>query len=120
MNVRIAGAKRDASRLGIAKSDAMLYFTQYKVCSDHVYMFISFRQTQNVSKIIRWLKGKSSRIPLTEYTHLRNQFWGRHLWARGYLAVSSGNITDEMIQKYIEEQDGEPVTDDGPFQIDPF
>lgn len=46
---------------------------------------------------------------------------GRHLWARGYLAVSSGNITDEMIKKYIEEHEGEPVNaDDSRFRIDPF
>ena len=41
------------------------------------------------------------------------------MWARGYFAVSSGNITDEMIQQYIEEQEGEPVTDDSRFPIDP-
>ncbi|WP_037214101.1 transposase, partial [Rickettsia tamurae] len=40
-----------------------------------------------------------------------------HLWARGYMAVSSGNITDEMIQHYIDEQEGEPVNDDR-FLID--
>ncbi|MBN4054665.1 transposase [Nitrospira defluvii] len=34
---------------------------------------------------------------------MKKQFWGRHFWGRGYSAVSSGNITDEMIQKYIEE-----------------
>ena len=77
-----------------------------------------YRPTQNVSKIVQWLKGISSRILLSEFTHLRKQFWGRHLWARGYLAISSGNITDEMIQKYIEEQDGEPVVDDSRFPID--
>jgi putative transposase len=33
--------------------------------------------------------------------------------------VSSGNITDEMIQMYIDEQEGEPVVDDSRFQIDP-
>jgi hypothetical protein len=44
--------------------------------------------------------------------------WGRHVWARGYLAVSSGNITDEMIQQYIESQEGEPLTDDSRFTID--
>jgi len=52
--------------------------------------------------------------------HLRKKFWGRPLWALGYLAVNSGNITDEMIQQYIEEQEGEPVTDDGRFPIDPL
>ena len=90
-----------------------------KVSIDHVHMFISYRPTQNISKIMQWLKGISSRILLSEFAHLRKQFWGRHFWARGYLAVSSGNITDEMIQKYIEEQEGEPVADDSRFQIDP-
>jgi putative transposase len=70
-------------------------------------------------QIVQWLKGISSRILLSEFSHLRKQFWGRHLWARGYLAVSSGNLTDEMTQQYIEEQEGEPVADDSRFQIDP-
>ena len=90
-----------------------------KVASDHVHMFISYRPNQDVSKIVQWLKGISSRLLLSEFSHLRKQFWGRHLWARGYLAVSSGNITDEMIQQYIQEQEGEPVTDDSRFEIDP-
>ncbi len=89
-----------------------------KVTRDHIHMFISYRPTQNISKIMQWLKGISSRILLSEFPHLRKQFWGRHLWARGYLAVSSGNITDEMIQQYIDEQEGEPVIDDSRFQID--
>jgi putative transposase len=90
-----------------------------KVAVDHVHMFVAYRPTQNISKIMQWLKGISSRILLSEFPHLRKQFWGRHFWARGYLAVSSGNITDEMIQEYIESQEGEPVTDDSRFQIDP-
>ncbi len=90
-----------------------------KVATDHVQMFIGYRPTQNISKIVQWLKGISSRVLLQEFKHLKRQFWGKHFWARGYLAVSSGNITDEMIQKYIEEQEGEPVLDDSRFQIDP-
>ena len=89
-----------------------------KVAKDHIHMFISYRPTQSISKIMQWLKGISSRVLLLEFAHLRKQYWGRHLWARGYLAVSSGNITDEMIQQYIEEQEGEPVVDDSRFQID--
>ena len=70
-----------------------------KVAEDHVHMFIGYRPTQNVSKIMQWLKGISSRILLQEFPHLKKQFWGRHLWARGYLAVSSGNITDRIYSK---------------------
>ena len=82
-----------------------------KVASDHVHRFIGYRPTQTISKIVQWLKGISSRLLLSEFKHLSKQFWGRHLWARGYCAVSSGNITDEMIQRDIEEQAGEPVAD---------
>jgi putative transposase len=89
-----------------------------KISIDHVHMFVSYRPRQDVSKIVQWLKGISSRILLSEFPHLKKQFWGRHLWARGYLAVSSGNITDELIQQYIQEQEGEPVTDDSRFEID--
>ena len=53
-----------------------------------------------------------------EFPHLRKQLWGRHVWARGDLAVSTGTITDEMIEKYIAEQEGEPVQDDSRFVID--
>lgn len=90
-----------------------------KVASDHVHMFVGYRPTQNISKIVQWLKGISSRILLSEFAHLKKQYWGRHLWARGYLAISSGTITDEMIQQCIGEHEGEPVVDDSRFQIDP-
>jgi len=33
-----------------------------KVSADHVHMFISYRPTQNISKIVQWLKGISSRM----------------------------------------------------------
>ncbi len=89
-----------------------------KVARDHVHMFVSYRPNQLVSQIMQWLKGISSRVLLPEFPHLRKKFWGRHFWARGYLAVSSGTITDEMIREYIDEQEGEEVIDDSRFPID--
>jgi putative transposase len=89
-----------------------------KIARDHVHMFLSYRPQQDISSIVQWLKGTSSRVLLQEFAHLRKKFWGRHLWGRGYLAVSSGNITDAMIKSYIAEQEGEPVHDDGQFLID--
>ena len=87
-----------------------------KVARDHVHVFVGYRPNQDVSQIMQWLKGISSRVLL----HLRKRFWGRHFWARGYLAVSSGNITDEMVKEYIEEQEGEQIIDDSRFPIDLF
>ena len=89
-----------------------------KIAVDHVHMFVSYRPTQSISKIMQYLKGTSSRVLLSEFPHLKKQYWGRHLWARGYMAISSGTITDEMIQEYIDQQEGEPMADDSRFQID--
>ncbi len=89
-----------------------------KVARDHVHVFLSYRPTQKVSQIMQWLKGISSRVLLQEFPHLRKKFWGRHFWARGYLAASSGTITDEMIQEYLDAQEGEQIADDSRFPID--
>jgi putative transposase len=89
-----------------------------KIARDHVHVFLSYRPNVDISKIVQWLKGISSRVILQEFPHIKKQCWGQHLWARGYLAVSSGTITDEMIKEYIKEQEGEPVEDEGRFQID--
>ncbi len=89
-----------------------------KVARDHVHVLVSYRPPQRVSQIVQWFKGISSRVLLQEYPRLRKQFWGRHLWARGYLAVSTGTITDEMVRQYIEEQEGEQIADDSRFPID--
>ena len=89
-----------------------------KVARDHVHVFVSYRPTQKISQVMQWLKGTSSRVLLQEFPHLRKKFWGRHFWARGYLAVSSGTITDEMIKEYIDQQEGEQIADDSRFQID--
>jgi putative transposase len=89
-----------------------------KIAKDHVHVFLSRRPQQNTSTIVQWLKGISSRVILQEFPHIKKQCWGQHLWARGYLAVSSGTITDDMIKEYIKEQEGEPLEDESRFQID--
>lgn len=89
-----------------------------KVAYDHIHRFIAYRRNQPVSQIMQWLEGISSRVLLQEFPPLRKKFWGRHFWARRYLGVSSGTITDEMIREYIDEQEGEQVIDDSRFPID--
>jgi putative transposase len=89
-----------------------------KVACDHIHVLVGYRPHIDVSTIVQWLKGISSRVLLQEYPHLRKKFWGRHFWARGYLAATTGTLTDEMVQKYIAEQEGEPVVDDSRFVID--
>jgi putative transposase len=86
------------------------------ISRDHVHIFVSVPPHHSVSNLLKSIKGKSSRKMLMEFKALSRQFWGRHLWARGYFAASSGNVTDEVIMQYIEQQGKEPI--DGAFKID--
>ncbi len=82
------------------------------VSRDHVHVLLSCPPNISPSKVMQFIKGKSSRKLMMEFKHLQKAYWGRHLWARGYFVASSGNVTDEVIQEYIRQQEGiEP--DDG-------
>lgn len=86
------------------------------VSKDHVHLFLSIPPHLSISNVVQMIKGKSSRKLLSNFKELQKQFWGRHFWARGYFVASSGNVTDEVIMKYIEQQD---ITEtDNEFKID--
>ncbi len=90
-----------------------VYIESGHVAVDHVHLLVSVPPDVSVSKLTQRLKGRSSRMMLQEFNELNRQFWGRHLWARGYFAASSGNVTDEVIKQYIESQGEAPKTDGG-------
>lgn len=85
------------------------------VSADHVHLFVSIPPHISISNAMQSLKGKTSRKILANFKDMQRQFWGRHFWARGYFASSSGNITDEMVMQYIENQD--VTKDDDDFKI---
>jgi putative transposase len=88
------------------------------VSKDHVHLLVSAPPNLSVSKLVQYIKGYSSRKLLMEYKHLNKQFWGQHLWARGYFAASSGNVTDEVILEYIKNQDIEENQKADNFTLD--
>ena len=71
------------------------------VSSDHVHIFVSISPHVRESDLVKAMKGRSSRKVQQEFPELRKRYWGRHFWARGYFSVTSGNVTDEMIDEYI-------------------
>ena len=86
------------------------------ISRDHVHIFVSAPPHLSVSQLVKSIKGKTSRKMMMEFKTLSRAFWGRHIWARGYFVASSGNVTDEVIMKYIEQQSLEPP--DGDFKTD--
>jgi putative transposase len=81
------------------------------VSKDHVHLHISYPPKLSVSEIMRRLKGRSAKLLLVEYSELKKRYWGGHLWGIGYGAWSTGNITDEMIQEYLDHHKEGPNSD---------
>ena len=86
------------------------------ISRDHVHIFVSVPPHLSISRLMQAIKGKSSWKMMSEFKTLSRSFWGRHIWARGYFAASSGNVTDEVIMQYIELQGQEPQ--EGLFRIE--
>ena len=85
---------------------------QGHVRPDHVHLLLSAPPHLAPSRVMQAIKGKTSHHLLAGHRKLRAEFWGRHLWARGYFVATSGNVTDETIAEYIRLQGAEPQDDD--------
>ncbi len=82
---------------------------------DHIHLLLDVPPKMAPSKVMQAIKGKTSHRMLQDHRRLRKEFWGRHLWARGYFVATTGAVTDEAVAQYIENQDVDPE-DDG-FKI---
>jgi putative transposase len=83
---------------------------------DHVHLLLSVPPQLAPSKVMQAIKGKSSNRLMAEFRAVRKEFWGRHLWARGFFVATTGNVTDEVVAKYIELQ-GAESQDDANFKV---
>lgn len=85
---------------------------------DHVHLHVSYPAKLSISDLVRKVKGRSGRKLLSEYgDQLKSTYWGGHFWSIGYGAWSTGNITDKMIQEYLEHH-GTPNKDDEAFILE--
>ena len=88
------------------------------VSKDHVHMHINYRPSQSVSSLVKRLKGRSSRKLQQEFPELKKRYWGQHFWAIGFGCWSTGNITDEMVNEYLEHHRKPTDEDDSNFILE--
>lgn len=81
------------------------------ICDDHVHLYLSVPPKLSASYVMKLLKGKSAEILMREFPQLRKQYWGMHLWARGYF-VSTVGVDKEIIRMYIIEQEEARIRDE--------
>ncbi len=74
------------------------------ISADHVHMLVSVPPQLAPSKLVQYVKGRSSRLLQAEFSHLRKRYWGQHLWARGYFCATMGAVDEATVKAYIESQ----------------
>ncbi|MAZ74900.1 MAG: IS200/IS605 family transposase [Deltaproteobacteria bacterium] len=84
------------------------------VSKDHIHLYVSYPPKLSVSEMIKRLKGRSSKMIQAEFPEVGAKFWGRHFWGIGYAAFSSGTVTDQTIQEYLEHH----IDKDDGFTVD--
>ena len=88
------------------------------VSPDHIHVLVSLDPSISVSQLVQQMKGKTSRRLQMEFPELGKRYWGQRMWARGYFAVTTGNVTTEMIKEYIKHhfENKEDISD--PFRVE--
>jgi putative transposase len=85
------------------------------IAGDHIHMLVAAPPQVAPSKLVQYIKGRSSRMLQMEFGHLRKRYWGQHLWARGYFCATVGAVDEATVRQYIESQKWE--TDQEAFKV---
>ena len=80
------------------------------VMPEHIHLYLQIPPKHSISDTVKWLKGKTAERLFQKFPQLTKQYWGRHLWARGYF-VSTIGITDTIIREYIQHQRQDEISD---------
>ncbi len=77
---------------------------ELNIQKDHVHLLVQLKQDVSVRKAVQLLKGGSSKKIREEFPELEEFLWGSSFWADGYFAESVGQVNEESIRKYIQNQ----------------
>ena len=74
---------------------------------DHIHFLLSFKPSLSIEQVVRRMK-QISTIYIYERcgSHMRRFYFGedRHLWTRGYFCSTIGEVSEDTVRYYIENQ----------------
>ncbi len=69
--------------------------------SDHIHLFIRVFPSVSASKVIKELKGKTAHSLKQRFPELSRV---PSIWTKSYFASTAGNVSADVIKRYIENQ----------------
>ncbi len=72
---------------------------------DHVHLFVSAHPKIAPSYIVKMVKGISARKLFLKFPELKKKLRKGHLWNPSYYIETVGSVSEDVIRKYIENQE---------------
>jgi putative transposase len=73
-----------------------------EIMPDYIHLLVSAPPKYSPSTLVKILKGISAKKLLLNFPELHREYWKKHLWAPSYFVGTAGQITEEVITRYIE------------------
>ena len=68
---------------------------------DYVYVFVSAPSKVLISDLVCVFKCISAMVFFVEFSGIKKQLWGGHLWSEGYAVRTAGDVIGAKIEEYI-------------------
>lgn len=75
---------------------------EIEVMPDHVHLLVEVDPQFGVHRLVKWIKGRSSRLLRQEFRWCRTRL--PSLWTNSYFVSTVGGAPLEIIKQYIEQQ----------------
>ena len=69
---------------------------------DHIHLLVSVDPQWGINRLVKALKGRSSRLLRTEFPHLRRKL--TTMWSNSYFVTTVGGAPLAAVKQYIENQ----------------
>lgn len=75
---------------------------EMEIMPDHVHLLIKCDPQFGIHRVVKHLKGYTSRVLRMEFRHLKSRL--PSLWTNSYFVATVGTVQLDVIKKYIESQ----------------
>jgi putative transposase len=69
---------------------------------DHVHLLVSVDPQFGIHRLVKLVKGRTSRLLRQEYPHLKSRL--PTLWTNSYFVATVGGATLDVVKRYVENQ----------------
>ena len=97
---RIEQRLKEIIREVCAERDAPI--VELETMPDHVHLLVSVDPQYGIHRLVKQIKGRSSRLLRQEFQTLRSRL--PTLWTNSYFVATVGGATLEIVKRYVENQ----------------